>query len=237
MNRTLENIKNARFKSKRDHAKAIMGYYGETVAKSVLERAYQDREYNLTEKWYDSVDMTFKVNNRTYTSDVKLQTIWHLNNSVALNWKQYWRKHYDNKLPDEIIFITAPFYDESDNPITHKHSYKLFYMMIDDFKMHLHKLPKKDEGYNKRFIIKLPTDTIDNFKNYNDANYYNRDQYAYNNRRLLINEIAVLNEQEIEDLKEIQLVLHELGIKKHKSDYKFSPNSKRFYNEKRESIK
>ena len=234
MNRTLENLKNARFKSKMDHAKAIMGYFGERVAKSVLERTYRDRKYNILPNWYDSVDMTFKTNNRTYTTDVKLQTIYYKCNAITLNWNQYWRKFYDNKLPDEIIFITAPFYDESDNPITHKHSYKLFYMMIDDFKMHLHKLPKKDEGYNKRFIIKLPTDTIDNFKNYNDANYYNRDQYAYNNRRLLINEIAVLNEQEIEDLKEIQLVLHELGIKKHKSDYKFSPNSKRFYNEKRE---
>jgi hypothetical protein len=230
MNRTLEAIKNSNM-SNDEKAKAIMGYYGEKVAKSVLGRIYQDRIYNVLKNWYASVDMTYKLNNFTRTSDVKLQTIWQNNNAISLNWCQYWRKHYKKKLPNEIIFITAPFYDDLDEPLYNKHMYKLFIMMIDDFKMYQNRLKTKDEGIKKRWTIPLPIDTIDNFKSYNDV-YCTRDQYSYFNSRLLINEITKLNEQEIEDLKEIQLVLNELGLRNFKSDYKFNQNNKRFFNVK-----
>ena len=228
MNRDLEAIKNLNI-SKQKKAFAIMGFYGETTAKPLLERTYKGRTYTPLKNWYASIDMTYKLNNKIYTNDVKLQTVWQLANSISLNWKQYWAKFYAKKLPDEFIFITAPFYTDNGEPIYHPHMYKLFIMMIDDMKMYHNKLKTKEElnkPKSKRFTIPLPKDTIDNFKPYNDSYCTRPDPYGYVNPRLLINEITKLNEEEIKSLKEIQFVLNDLGIRKCTSDYGYN---KRFY--------
>ena len=48
--------------------------------------------------------------------------------------------------------------------------------------------------------------------------------HELNPARLIINEIATLNEEEIKKLKEIQYVLHDLGIRKCTTDYGHNKN-------------
>tara|TARA_Y100000034_G_scaffold132230_1_gene194703 strand:- start:715 stop:1416 length:702 start_codon:yes stop_codon:yes gene_type:complete len=228
MNRSLEAIKNWD-KPIDEKAKAIMGHYGEDVSKKVLERIYNDRIYNVLKNWFASIDMTYKLDNKIITVDSKLQTLWQTNNAISLNWKQYWAKFYAKKFPDEYSFITAPFYDDNGEPVYHKHMYKLWIMFGDDMTMYRNKLKTKEEPNNpksKRFTIPLPKDTIDNFKPYNDSTYI-RGSDGYLNPRLLINEIATLNEEEIKKLKEIQYVLHDLGIRNCVSAY--GKNKNGFY--------
>jgi|TARA_B100000959_G_scaffold45425_1_gene46016 hypothetical protein len=214
MNRSLEAIKNSNM-SKEQKAKAIMGHFGEEVGKKVLERIYNDRTYNILKNWFASIDMTYKLDDKIITVDMKYQTLWQKANAISLKWSQYWAKFYKKKLPSEYIFITAPFYNDNGEPEYHKHMYKLWIMMSDDMTMYRNKLKTKEEPNNpksKRFTIPLPSDTIDNFKPYFDSTYI-RNSEGYLNPRLLINEIATLNEEEIKKLKEIQFVLHDLGIR------------------------
>lgn len=214
MNRSLEAIKNSNM-SKDQKAKAIMGHFGEEVGKKVLERIYNDRTYNILKNWFASIDMTYKLDDKIITVDMKYQTLWQKANAISLKWSQYWAKFYKKKLPSEYIFITAPFYNDNGEPEYHKHMYKLWIMMSDDMTMYRNKLKTKEEPNNpksKRFTIPLPSDTIDNFKPYFDSTYI-RNSEGYLNPRLLINEIATLNEEEIKKLKEIQFVLHDLGIR------------------------
>ncbi len=214
MNRSLEAIKNSNM-SKDQKAKAIMGHFGEEVGKKVLERIYNDRTYNILKNWFASIDMTYKLDDKIITVDMKYQTLWQKANAISLKWSQYWAKFYKKKLPSEYIFITAPFYNDNGEPEYHKHMYKLWIMMSDDLTMYRNKLKTKEEPNNpksKRFTIPLPSDTIDNFKPYFDSTYI-RNSEGYLNPRLLINEIATLNEEEIKKLKEIQFVLHDLGIR------------------------
>lgn len=214
MNRSLEAIKNSNM-SKDQKAKAIMGHFGEEVGKKILERIYNDRTYNILKNWFASIDMTYKLDDKIITVDMKYQTLWQKANAISLKWSQYWAKFYKKKLPSEYIFITAPFYNDNGEPEYHKHMYKLWIMMSDDMTMYRNKLKTKEEPNNpksKRFTIPLPSDTIDNFKPYFDSTYI-RNSEGYLNPRLLINEIATLNEEEIKKLKEIQFVLHDLGIR------------------------
>ena len=225
MNRDLETIKNWN-ESIDKKAKAIMGHFGEDVGKKVLERIYNDRTYNILKNWFAWIDMTYKLDDKIITVDMKLQTLWQKANAISLNWNQFWTKFYKKKLPSEYIFITAPFYTDNGEPIYHKHMYKLWIMMSDDLIMYKNKLKTKEEPHkknSKRFTIPLPGDSIDNFKPYFDSTYI-RNSEGYLNPRLIINEIATLNEEVIKKLKEIQYVLHDLGIRKCTTDYGHNKN-------------
>ncbi len=102
-------------------------------AKKVLKKCSK-------KNWFASIDMTYKLDDKIITVDMKYQTLWQKANAISLKWSQYWAKFYKKKLPSEYIFITAPFYNDNGEPEYHKHMYKLWIMMSDDMTMYRNKI-------------------------------------------------------------------------------------------------
>ena len=116
-------------------------------------------------------------------------------------------------------------------PVPHPYNNKVMLMRTSDFNTYRPRLPMKGEGTKKRWTLKLPGTTSDNFQEYADT-YRTKDQYAYYDRNLILTEIGTLNEEESKNLKEIQFLLKDLGIRDCITDYDFDPKTNKFWNKK-----
>lgn len=229
MNRDLEAIKNKNW-SRDQTAKACSGFIGEEVVLKFLKRKQANINYEPTGGWFDSIDLKHPDG----TIDVKLQTVWKNANAISLNCFQYFRKLKMKKLPDEYMFPISPFYYAKGDdflPVPHPYNNKVMLMRTSDFNTYRPRLPMKGEGTKKRWTLKLPGTTSDNFQEYADT-YRTKDQYAYYDRNLILTEIGTLNEEESKNLKEIQFLLKDLGIRDCITDYDFDPKTNKFWNKK-----